>query len=588
MRGTARAGAAAAAFALSFLPGPGAGAGGSPADPPRWRLAPGAIAEYSFFPVTVDAKTGERTRGKEKPFGVFGHRVVGGRSHRPLQPDLRDLGAVLALTLPEEAAGGKETILFNPLADCGPVEAAGTWTTAARDDGRVALRVEADLRHRGPAKSDAFTRILVDGRIEASAVFDPVAGVVAEASWTIRARTVPDEGAVKDRKLAEVRETADIVLRRVRDAADPKFQEEVDAAIARGTAWLLKQPRDGLFPEYGGYPGGNDGLAALALHACDGERKAGDAALARALSLEPTKTYQAAVTMLAIDMHRTPPGEEALLRAGKIAKPTRNLDAAERAWMEKGAQFLLKTASGPGKWNYPSPQHGGRFLPPAPDLSNSQYAVLGLLAAHRCGVPVEDGIWLGILRAFLQIQQRDGPPVPGWLPSPRKTREAAAGASMPTVAAVRARGFPYRSGEEPSGTMTCAGIASIAIARDVLLQAGGKPLPQDLAAQAERAIADGFGWIHARYTVEQASREVSRPAAWLHYYLYALERAGILAEVARVNEHDWYGDGALLLLLTQDPDGWWTEEPGTAPRKIADTCFALLFLKRAVTPVATK
>jgi hypothetical protein len=254
--------------------------------------------------------------------------------------------------------------------------------------------------------------------------------------------------------------------------------------------------------------------------------------------------------------------------------------------MQQGAEFLVKSAAGPGRWNYPSPQHGGRFLPPKPDLSNSQYAVLGLLAAHRCGIPVEDSVWLAALRAFLQTQEREGPAVPGWFPSYREQREADAGASAPTAPAVRARGFPYRTGEESTGSMTCAGIASVAICRDVLLEAGGKSIPPETAAAAERAIADGFGWIHSRYTVEQAPRAGKRPHKWLHYYLYALERAGILADVARVNEHDWYADGAVHLLLTQDAEGWWTEGKDTAPEKIADTCFALLFLKRAVTAVS--
>jgi hypothetical protein len=563
-----------AAAALLGLAGLGAGA----ADPPRWRLAPGVKT----------SKAGEKSRGRALPFGVFGHRIVGGRSHRPLQPDLDDLGAILALTLPEAATGGKESILFVPLGDCGPVEAAVTWTATPREDGLLAFRVAADLRHRGPPKDDAFTRVLIDGRVEASCAFDPARGVATEASWELEARTVPDDAPAKDRKPSTVRSAAELVLRRVRNGKAAEFQKDVDAAIAKGVEWLLKKPTDGAYEEYKGYPGGADALAALALYACDDERKAGNDALNHAMLEDPTKTYQAAVTMMAIDMRRTPAGEAALLRAGKIAKPTRNLSEPERIWMKQGAEFLLKTAVAPGKWNYPSRQAGGRFLPPPPDLSNSQYAVLGLLAAHRCGVPVEDSVWLAALRYFLQAQERDGPAVPGWFPSERQQREADAGASAPSTPAVLARGFPYKTGEEATGSMTCAGIASVVICRDILREAGGKPIPPEVAASAERAVADGLGWIHSRYTVEQASRAERRPHKWLHYYLYALERAGILADVARVNEHDWYADGALHLLLTQHVDGWWEEEPGYEPRKVVDTCFALLFLKRAVTPVATR
>ncbi len=579
---------AAASVLLPALAGAGAPGGGpGPAEGARWRLASGQLAEYALVPVTVDAKTGERKKGAERSHGVFGHRIEGGRFPRPLSPSLKDLALVYALSLPPEPRAGEERTLYERLADCGPVEAAAKWTATPRADGGLDLRAEVDLRHRGPMKSDDFDRVLVDGRITVASVFDPARGVVASSTYSMEARTIADAGAVKDRRAAEVRPAGELEFRRVRDAKDPEFQRSVDGAIAKGVAWLAKQPKEGAFPPYDGYPGGSDGLAALALHACDEERKGGDAALAKAMSFDPTKTYQAAVTMLAIDMHRTPPGEAALLRAGRVAKPLRNLDEAERAWMAKGAEFLLKSAVGPGRWNYPSAQHGGRFVPPPPDLSNSQYAVLGLLAAHRCGVEIEEGAWLGILRSFTQAQEKDGPPVPGWFPSARQQREAESAATLGAPPTGRSRGFPYRTGEASSGTMTCAGIASIAIARDVLREKG-KEVPPQLALAAERAILDGFGWIHANYTVQQAPHADGRPRKWLHYYLYALERAGILADVARVNEHDWYGEGALWLLLTQDGDGWWTEETGSAPRKVADTCFALLFLKRAVTPVATR
>lgn len=545
---------------------PGAAAAG---DPPRWRLAPGQIAEYSLIPITIEKKSNERKRGDERPFGVFGHRIVDGRSPRPLYPELGSLAAMYALTLPPAADGGKEATVFAPLTNCGPVEVSGKWTSGPRADGKVAVAGSFDLRHRGPPKSDDFDRILVDGSLEISSVYDPGRGVIEQASYDLRARTVADEGAAKDRKVKESRSIGELVLRRVRDAKDPTFQPEVDAAIAKGMEWLLKQqPASGNWPLYPEYYGGSEAIAALALFACDPERKAGDEALRSAMGFEPTKTYQAAVTMMAIEMKRTPPGEADLLRSGAIEKPVRNLVPREREWMEKGAKFLRETAAGPGKWHYPSEHHGGRFRPPEPDLSNSQYGVLGLLAAQRCGVPTEEGLWLGILRSFLQAQEREGKAVATGGPAPR--------------------GWPYRFGDVASGSMTCAGIASVAIARGVLLEAGGNRLPPDVAADAEKAIADGFAWLDARWTVEEAPHADGHPRKWLHYHLYALERAGILTGTKAVGAHDWYGEGALHLLLTQHAEGWWTEETGNLPRKIADTAFALLFLKRAVTPIATR
>jgi hypothetical protein len=584
----ARAAAALLAATAAFSLSPGA-SGAEKEEPPRWRLDAGALAEYDLLPVTVNGKTGERKKGKAAPFGVFGHRLVDGRGPRPLQPKLADLGPAFALTVAPEAGGGKEALLFTRLGNLGPVEVSGKWKAKRRGDGKWECAADLSMRHRGKRKGKEFDRVLVDGTLTVSSLFDPERGVVESASYDLRARTIPDEGAVRDRKVAEVRKAGEFTFVRVATAGGEGWQEAIDGAIERGVKWLLDHELEkGRYPLYKGYPGGVDGLVALALFACDPERKAGDAALSMAMREEPTRTYQTAVTMMAIEMKRTPPGEAALLRSGKIEKAVRNLDVFERMWMEKGAEFLLETAAGRGKWHYPSKSHGGRFKPPEPDLSNSQYAVLGLLAAHRCGVEVEEGVWLGILRAFLQVQERDGPPVTAWFPSERERREEAAGKTQTSLPRLRARGWPYRSGDDSSATMTCAGIASIAIARDVLRETVPRRLTADLAADADRAIMDGFAWLFDRWTVEQAAHENGRPRNWLHYFLYALERAGILADVVRVGEHDWYGEGALHLLHTQHKDGWWTQMKGSKPRKVVDTCFALLFLKRAVTPVATR
>ena len=67
---------------------------------------------------------------------------------------------------------------------------------------------------------------------------------------------------------------------------------------------------------------------------------------------------------------------------------------------------------------------------------------------------------------------------------------------------------------------------------------------------------------------------------WYYYYLYSLERAGILSGVKRVGNKDWYLEGVLQLLERQRKDGSWTAH-------VPANCFALLFLRRATAPVAT-
>ena len=68
---------------------------------------------------------------------------------------------------------------------------------------------------------------------------------------------------------------------------------------------------------------------------------------------------------------------------------------------------------------------------------------------------------------------------------------------------------------------------------------------------------------------------------WWFYWLYSLERACELSQVAWIGEWDWYQDGAEFLMAGQDDEGEF------AGRTLVDNCFALLFLKQAQLPVLT-
>lgn len=70
---------------------------------------------------------------------------------------------------------------------------------------------------------------------------------------------------------------------------------------------------------------------------------------------------------------------------------------------------------------------------------------------------------------------------------------------------------------------------------------------------------------------------------WLYYWLYAVERAGIFYGTEMLGGHEWYVEGARMLLEAQKPDGSWMT-PG-ADHAIWDTCFAILFLRRATRPL---
>jgi hypothetical protein len=63
-----------------------------------------------------------------------------------------------------------------------------------------------------------------------------------------------------------------------------------------------------------------------------------------------------------------------------------------------------------------------------------------------------------------------------------------------------------------------------------------------------------------------------------YYFLWSLERVGVAYGLPTIGGKDWYNWGADILVANQENDGSWQ---GTHGRYGADTCFALLFLRRA-------
>jgi hypothetical protein len=65
------------------------------------------------------------------------------------------------------------------------------------------------------------------------------------------------------------------------------------------------------------------------------------------------------------------------------------------------------------------------------------------------------------------------------------------------------------------------------------------------------------------------------------YYLDAVERLGILTGTEKIGNREWYPEGSKMLLETQRPDGSWK----LGENLYYDTCFAILFLRRATAPL---
>jgi hypothetical protein len=191
------------------------------------------------------------------------------------------------------------------------------------------------------------------------------------------------------------------------------------------------------------------------------------------------------------------------------------------------------------------------------DNSNTQFAILGLLAAGRYDLPLERTYAL-IVQRFHVSQVNDGrwnykyslPPHPGEL------RPAMTGAGLLGLAVqyglaadhARKRNKPFRI-DDPA------------------VDKGFQYLSQ--------FIGNPIGWKKPR----ARNRETINL-----YLLWTIERCGVLYHQRLIGGKDWYKWGVELLVDHQQDDGSWNNDgyftpPDVAP--ITDTCFALLFLKRA-------
>jgi hypothetical protein len=194
-----------------------------------------------------------------------------------------------------------------------------------------------------------------------------------------------------------------------------------------------------------------------------------------------------------------------------------------------------------GMWAYPDGEY---------DLSNTQYAVLGMLAAARSGVKIPVKAWRDVLGQTLRYQGKSG-------------------------------GFGYRMGDvgNPNGSMTAAGLTVVAIAKDQLSEGNTKSLPG--VSVIDTALSEGARWIGEHLTI--SGSPPNDPAAalemrWGPYYLYGVERACTLLGLERLGGSDWYWEGASWLLDIQGDKGQFVTAYGEGE---PNTCFALLFLGRA-------
>lgn len=304
----------------------------------------------------------------------------------------------------------------------------------------------------------------------------------------------------------------------------------VQRAIDRGVEYLRKtQNERGGWPEQPGYSCGLSALCTLALLNAGVARD--DPDMVRALrylrTCQPNKTYSVALQTLVF------------CQAGAAGDLQRIRDNVR--WLSD-TQRPGAAGDRAGAWGYGDAR-------PTGDPSNSQFALLALGAAVDRGIQVDRRVF-ELASGYWERRQ------------------------------LSSGGWSYLGGN-PTGSMTCAGIASLIIARGRMGDAERRIAAERLeCCRGEDGGPDpieaGLEKLGRMFTV----RANPGQSLYYYYYMYALERVGRLSGRRFIGDHDWYREGADQLVQLQDNfQGFWAGTNNESDRNVA-TSFALLFLSK--------
>jgi hypothetical protein len=214
--------------------------------------------------------------------------------------------------------------------------------------------------------------------------------------------------------------------------------------------------------------------------------------------------------------------------------------------LQEAAKFGVDDPRGKGD----SPPHTGTG---STDNSNTQFAILGLWAAQRHGVPMDRSLRL-IVNRFRTSQGAEG----GW-------------------------NYNYaKGGGGSTPAMSCAGLIGLAVGYGLANNAKVKPgAPKQQVP--DKLLLTGF-----RYLVKQlgdpAGRMYNLPVEQRYnfYFLWSVERVAVLFNLKTIGRKDWYRWGAEILVANQANDGSWPkgEMPG-GDQPVVNSSLALLFLRGA-------
>ena len=190
------------------------------------------------------------------------------------------------------------------------------------------------------------------------------------------------------------------------------------------------------------------------------------------------------------------------------------------------------------------------------DNSNAQYASLGLRACHDSKIKIPENV-IHLARKW-------------WVEAQFPPEDGADAKAVISGEGARPQGWNYKSPatdaeRKPYHAMTAGAVGACVIYEYIL----GRDFKKDRVTRA------GVEWLGKHFAVNTN-----------YYYMYALERAGMLYDVESFGGNNWYYKGVPVLLKNQHGDGSWGSRENKEDNTW-DTCFAILFLKKATRGVAT-
>lgn len=321
--------------------------------------------------------------------------------------------------------------------------------------------------------------------------------------------------------------------------------DQVRRSIRGGIAYLKKNQKvDGSWTDHPGYPGGLTALCTLAL--INAGTPISDPGIQRSLANlrslgKPRMVYSTSLITMVL-CAAEPDKDAAIIRE--------NVN-----WLEK---IQIRTGPYTGSWAYSDRGING-------DNSNSQFALLALHEAERAGVKVNASTWQSAQAYWLGMQQDDG-------------------------------SWGYVKGEPSTGSMTCAGIASLLIASGKINQGDARVqggTVECCGAQSDNEpLRRALDWLGAKFSVERNPNPFSGrlrqtlDTTHLFYYLYGVERVGRLSGNRFIGRHDWFREGAEFLVSRQDRlSGYWRGDYHAEQNALVATSFALLYLAKGRRPI---